>query len=737
MAIVTVHMKKYSAQLRDDEDFNMIPSVGNTRVNRRFKSTPLISGFSTNNIKSKEGELVKLASKEAFRLKKKRNKKNSKSGNLDDSHSKKTPLAEDVVHINLATYINPNIIALAKICNLKTDKTSLRYVSERSEVDNYLEESKKHNKEQSAEKLETDSGIFVLNTQSDNSCSEEELLGSNLLLLAMEDSKGRTNNSTIDNISSNKSHTSGTITSQNLTTSDKIQSAAKGKKPQQNEVKKHFSTDTTNVICLESDLKVKASTKMDNQSLKKNTSAEEDDSRPDSQKGSQSPLNKFSAAIRSKSKLVKTKSQDRLVSPTKKKFFSRLSSTSNLLDKDTKRKTLEGIGDTKINCKSIAESFNQIGKERILQNADEIKDSKLTGNRKQKKIPSTPKRELNARADLIEKSEAYKLRMEKIQASRLTKDSKQASKTSITSVLFETSNNYQKEILDQLNSELWGSKSREGTNSHKNQNRDKSVQTKQWSRMNTSPSLNIAASSSEGNTSSVTYIKRKPVRSINFTKETLSSTEAFEQFVHQATRSSIYDVDNSEIGVLCQKVTDKIFSSSDNRIDEEKVSINKYQRPKGVERIHKFELNMPKEIKNRQFSSRSAFETTKEELNANSNEIKDQSREISIMKQQMLQSFKTKGSNSQEVYNSISSSTRQSTKSEVSYSSDKIQEKGNQKNHLLPPGWQSGCGPAGAMGCTLNSILDCSDDDSSSNYHTPAGSPPGQQDQESAHQGER
>ena len=79
-------------------------------------------------------------------------------------------------------------------------------------------------------------------------------------------------------------------------------------------------------------------------------------------------------------------------------------------------------------------------------------------SKKGKTTTAVTKKDPKTRNDLIEKSEAYKARMEKIQASRLTKESKQASKTSITSILFETSSEYNKDLMEQLNS--WWHKSK-------------------------------------------------------------------------------------------------------------------------------------------------------------------------------------------------------------------------------------------------------------------------------------
>ena len=465
--------------------------------------------------------------------------------------------------------------------------------------------------------------------------------------------------------------------------------------------------------------------------------------------------------------VIKKNTQDSHCTQNKFSFFSKLSSTGSLIDTDAKRKAVESASKKDIDHKDFKSSVT-----------------------KKPKVPTVlHQNEITTRPELVEKSQAYKARMEKIQSSKLSKDTRQESKTSITSILFETSNHYPKEIMDHLNTELWGKNGKGMGSGHKLSpqkvhRKDDSLSSfssdsrdvKKYVRMNTSPSLTVSASSFDSayeSSSSSTGVKRKPANPINFKREVISSSQAFEQLVSKATKSTINHEDQKVFEKLCQKV-------NNNKILEKANSSQTYtnhSKPPLPVQIHpqnqsdklsklKFHLTMPEEIKNRQHSSTTSqqtssknqtvpnFNLTHTNPTTNSNST-DETRKVrnpeqllsplSPRSKTLAQKYKTNG----ELFliNSVSElltkQTLNDNKSTSQTSTDnnhvlhpnhdlkKLMEQNYKfrdqlhnhseprKDRLVLPDRSL----SNAFGASHRPAYDTSDDDSHSNYHTPAGSP--------------
>ena len=361
------------------------------------------------------------------------------------------------------------------------------------------------------------------------------------------------------------------------------------------------------------------------------------------------------------------------------------------------------------------------------------------------------------------KSDVSSSKSEKIQASKLTKDSRQESKTSITSLLFDTSSEHSRELMEQLNNELWGKKNTDSTSSNSisgqivsktslssapSVNPGHPREFRKYVRMNTAPSL-ILGKVSGGNSPRMKSDTRRGMQSMNFSKEAMCTNEAFHEIVSQASRANAYPINSDVLDTFLKKVESSPsksstsikhkpvqHASSTNELYKRKISSlssntisNIACKPK-----EKFELKLPQEIKNRQISS-----SAKGLNNWKSESFDNTSNSLHTSATFSLSEHKNEFSsgNKQQFCNSTSESSSEKRTSATFFlpsDSDDIDDfkKGlteslnNADSNLkLNRHFASMDSSQVSQGykSTLKVILDYSDDDSSSTYHTPAGSP--------------
>ena len=350
-----------------------------------------------------------------------------------------------------------------------------------------------------------------------------------------------------------------------------------------------------------------------------------------------------------------------------------------------------------------------------------------------KEIKANSKRSKSQSSKLksdFEKSELHKSRLERIQASKLTKDTRQASKASITSLLFDTSGQYPKELMEQLNTELWGNQGEAGPSTSRSSSSNSTKFSdgsgscripphapRKYVRMNTAPTLNLGCNS--GNSSpKVNSDIRMPIKPINFTSDTLCTSEAFEQFVQQATSSNFYGVDTARLDKFVQKAesTSSVLKKKEglqHTFSTSDISIKgKSSSNSGISSVRRenFELRLPQQIKNRQLNAAVSASLYQQSTNLRCSQLTEQSDNCYSTIEPLMSQNRT-------------TSTPITTTAAGSSSEGEVPLK-----MRLPSSCTLGVQTKQSeYGSTLKPIHDYSDEESLSAYHTPAGTPPADQ----------
>ena len=374
---------------------------------------------------------------------------------------------------------------------------------------------RKNSKRKIPKKMDEDSGIYIMNNQSDNSCSDEE---SRCLSLSIEEQsliknhrmnslkeKSRIDSDAKIDINNQKIADIQSQSSRNDAKEGKVKQplACYNNKESTKQRYMLFSSKSFTKLSKASDISNSSSSF----SVRSQSNSSENVDKFSIRSNSPSPLSKTGAVLKDSSRLVKTKSQELAEAPKKKSFFSRLSSASNLLDRESK---------TKVEKNTSASSSSA--------------NSPITKSNKKREKKD---KDFYVRSDLIGKSEAYKMRMEKMQYSKPKELNETDQRTSITSILFGTTKEYPKDIMEQPNDELWCKKSSKKIYDSTD---------KKFSRTNTEPTISISQRSAEYS-SSKNKLKSRSDNSavpIDFTKTILSSSELFGKVVNHASRASSY-----------------------------------------------------------------------------------------------------------------------------------------------------------------------------------------------------